>query len=85
MRFVDDLFSLYREHLEEDEENAVSVVLNILEDQTREDIMKLIREMEDEEVIQMVGVYLVEMLKMKIAQEGGPTEWDSSLNRPRYH
>ncbi|EGK08450.1 DUF6154 family protein [Kroppenstedtia eburnea] len=85
MRFVDDLFSLYREHLADDEENAVSVVLNILEDQTREDIMKLIREMDDEEVIQMVGVYLVEMLKMKIAQEGDGTDWDSAINRPRYH
>ncbi|GGA42981.1 hypothetical protein GCM10007416_15030 [Kroppenstedtia guangzhouensis] len=85
MRFVDDLFSLYREHLADDEENAVSVVLNILEDQTREDIMKLIREMDDEEVIQMVGVYLVEMLKMKMAQEGERTDWESLFNRPRYH
>ncbi|MFD1426814.1 hypothetical protein JOD24_003350 [Kroppenstedtia sanguinis] len=84
MRFVDDLFSLYREHLADNEENAVSVVLNILEDQTREDIMQLIRDMDDEEVIQMVGVYLVEMLKMKIAQEGDGTEGESA-NHPRYH
>ncbi|PTX64320.1 hypothetical protein C8P63_103104 [Melghirimyces profundicolus] len=84
MRFVDDLYSLYREHLE-DEENAVSVVLNILEDQNREDIMKLIEEMDDEEVVQMVGVYLVEMLKMKMSQEGQLSDWESPLKRPRYH
>lgn len=84
MRFVDDIFSLYREQLGEDEENAVSVVLNILEDQSRQDMMTLIGEMEDEEVIQMVGVYLVEMLKMKMVQEGH-LDKDDSFPRPRYH
>ncbi|SMO84686.1 DUF6154 family protein [Melghirimyces algeriensis] len=85
MRFVDNLYSLYREHLQEDEENAVSVVLNVLEEQNREDIMKLIKDMDDEEIVQMMGVYLVEMLKMKMAQEGHLNDWESPLNRPRYH
>ena len=43
------------------------------------------QEMNDEEVIQMMGVYLVEMLKMKMAQEGQLNDWESPLNRPRYH
>ncbi|OYD06173.1 DUF6154 family protein [Paludifilum halophilum] len=85
MRFVDDIYSLYRDQLGEDEENAVSVVLSILEDHSRQDMMKLIEEMDDEEVIQMVGVYLVEMLKMKMVQDGKLSEWDSSFYRPRYH
>ncbi|PTM59740.1 DUF6154 family protein [Desmospora activa] len=84
MRFVDDIYSLYREQLGEDEENAISVVLNILEDQSRQDMMTLIGGMEDEEVIQMVGVYLVEMLKMKMAQEGQLGE-DDTVPGPRYH
>ncbi|MDR6226118.1 DUF6154 family protein [Desmospora profundinema] len=84
MRFVDDIYSLYREQLEDDEENAISVVLNILEDQTRQDMMTLIEGMEDEEVIQMVGVYLVEMLKMKMAQDDNMDE-ESFIHRPRYH
>ncbi|GGE07547.1 hypothetical protein GCM10011571_06010 [Marinithermofilum abyssi] len=85
MRFVDDLYSLYRNQLDEDEENAVSIVLSILEEQSREDIMQLIEEMDDEEVLQMMGVYLVEMLKLKMAQEGKLAEWESALSRPRYH
>jgi len=85
MRFVDDLYSLFRDQLGEDEENAVSVVLNLPEDQSRNDVLKLIQEMNDEEVIQMMGVYLVEMLKMKMAQEGQLNDWESPLNRPRYH
>jgi hypothetical protein len=84
MRFVDDIYSLYREQLSDDEENAISIVLNILEDQTRQDMMALIEGMEDEEVIQMVGFYLVEMLKMKMAQEGNLGE-EPALQRPRYH
>ncbi|PMB05245.1 hypothetical protein CEN49_18685 [Fischerella thermalis CCMEE 5273] len=84
MRFVDDIYSLYREQLNDDEENAISIVLNILEDQTRQDMMALIEGMEDEEVIQMVGFYLVEMLKMKMAQEGNLGE-EPALQRPRYH
>ncbi|MFC4076203.1 DUF6154 family protein [Salinithrix halophila] len=85
MRFVDDIYSLYREQLGEDEDNAISVVLSILEDHSREDMMTLIKEMDDDEVMQMVGVYLVEMLKMKMAQDGKLSEWESSLNPPRYH
>lgn len=85
MRFIDDIYSLYREQLGEDEENAVSVVLSILEDQSRENMLSLIEEMEDEEVIQMVGVYLVEMLKMKMAQDGKVRDWNLNSYPPRFH
>ena len=58
-----------------DEDDAVSIVLSILEDQSRENVMKIIDEMTDQEVIQMLGVYLVEMIKMKMAQEGKTDQW----------
>lgn len=70
MSFIDEVYSLYKDHLTGDEEDAVSIVLSILEDQSRENVMKIINEMNDQEVIQMLGVYLVEMIKMKMAQEG---------------
>lgn len=70
MSFIDEVYSLYKDHLKGDEEDAVSIVLSILEDQSRENVMKIINEMNDQEVIQMLGVYLVEMIKMKMAQEG---------------
>ncbi|SFI89364.1 DUF6154 family protein [Thermoflavimicrobium dichotomicum] len=70
MRFLDQVYSLYRDQLTDDEEDAVAIVLSILEDQSREHIMKLIEEMSDDEVVQMMGVYLVEMLKMKMIQDG---------------
>lgn len=78
MSFVDEVYSLYREHLGGDEEDAVTIVLSILEDQSRENVMKLIDQMSDDEVIQMMGVYLVEMIKLKMAQDGKINAWKST-------
>lgn len=70
MRFVDQVYSLYQDQLQDKEEDAIAIVLNLLEDQSRDDIMKLIAEMSEDEVIQMMGIYLVEMLKLKMIQDG---------------
>ncbi|MFC7443240.1 DUF6154 family protein [Laceyella putida] len=70
MSFVDEVYSLYRDQLNDDEDDAVAIVLSILEEQSREHVLKLIEQMSDDEVVQMMGVYLVEMLKMKMIQDG---------------
>lgn len=70
MRFVDQVYSLYQDQLRDNEEDAIAIVLSLLEDQSRDDILKLIEGMSDEEVIQMMGIYLVEMLKLKMIQDG---------------
>lgn len=85
MSFVDEVYSLYKDHLSEDEEDAVAIVLSILEDQSRENVMKIIDEMPDQEVIQMLGVYLVEMIKMKMAQEGKTGQWNTKSTPLRFH
>lgn len=85
MSFVDEVYSLYKDHLTEDEEDAVAVVLSILEDQSRENVMKIIAEMPDHEVIQMLGVYLVEMIKLKMAQEGKSQQWKTKSLPHRLH
>lgn len=70
MSFVDEIYSLYRDQLRDDEDDAITIVLNLLEEQSRENITQLIQNMSDDEVTQMMGVYLVEMLKMKMVQDG---------------
>jgi hypothetical protein len=70
MSFVDEVYSLYRDQLNDDEDDAVAIVLSILEEQSREHVLQMIEQMTDDEVVQMVGVYLVEMLKMKMMQDG---------------
>lgn len=85
MSFIDEVYSLYRDHLTGDEDDAVTIVLSILEDQSRENVMKIIDEMNDQEVIQMLGVYLVEMIKMKMAQEGKTGQWKTKTAPLRFH
>lgn len=85
MSFVDEVYSLYRDQLNDDEEDAVAIVLSILEEQSRENVMQLINEMSDDEIIQMMGVYLVEMLKMKMIQDGKLPQWKPMVVPPRFH
>ncbi|MDQ0416512.1 hypothetical protein J2Z48_000679 [Croceifilum oryzae] len=70
MSFVNDIYELYRDQLCDDEDDVITIVLNLLEDQSRENMVQLIQNMGDEEVNQMMGIYLVEMLKMKMVQDG---------------
>lgn len=69
MNFVDEIYELYRKRLTGDEEDAVALVLNLLEDHNRSDLMKMVNGMEDEEIFQMLAMWLIEMLKVKMAQE----------------
>ena len=85
MNFIDEVYEMYRKQLTGDEEDAVALVLNILEDHDRNDLVKIIQEMDDSEIYQMVAMWLIEMLKVKMAQEGVgdsnfKTESDSTLH-----
>lgn len=70
MRFVDDLFALYKDKLTGNENEAIVLVLNILAEQGRDDLMKLIREMSSNELRQMLSLYMVELLKLRMVKEG---------------
>lgn len=84
MSFIDEVYSLYRDHLSDDEDDAVAIVLSILEDQSKDNVMQLITEMGDDEIMQMMGVYLVEMIKMKMVQDGKIPQWKPMI-LPQYH
>ncbi|WP_202080331.1 DUF6154 family protein [Caldalkalibacillus salinus] len=70
MKFIDDLYELYKDQLVGDEEDAVALVLYALQDHHRDDMLKLIRDMSEDEVYQMLGNYLIEKLKDKMDKEG---------------
>lgn len=69
MRFIDELYQLYRGHLTRDEEDIVAVVVGILAEQTQDDLIELIKEMDEEELFHMVAYYMVEVMKRKVAME----------------
>lgn len=70
MKFIDDLYELYKDQLAGDEEDAVALVLYTLQDHNREDLLKLVEQLTYEELYQMLGRFLIEKLKDKMAQEG---------------
>jgi hypothetical protein len=70
MRFVDKLYEYYKDRLTGDEEDVEIVTLSVLQELSRNDLLKFIKEMDDEELITMVGLYFIESLKAKMAEEG---------------
>lgn len=70
MKFVDDLFKLYKEQLTGTDEAAIEIVLSLFADHEREDLMRLISDLSDEEIFQMVSFYVIEMVRRKIIKEG---------------
>ncbi len=70
MKFVDDLFKLYKAHLTSTDEAAIEVVLTLFADHKREDLMRFIEELSEDEVFQMVSFYVIEMVKRKMIKEG---------------
>lgn len=86
MKLVDDLFQMYRNHLTGDEEDAPAIVMSVLEDFNRKDLLKLIKEMKEHELYQMVGLYMVENLKYKMAREGiGEMNMETGRDVTRFH
>ncbi|MCL6588105.1 MAG: DUF6154 family protein [Anoxybacillus sp.] len=79
MKFIDELYEYYKDRLTGDEEDAEILTMSVLEELSREDLLALIKEMDDAELVGMVGLYMLESLKAKMAQKGiGQTKWPSS-------
>ncbi|ANB58845.1 hypothetical protein GFC29_1013 [Anoxybacillus sp. B7M1] len=79
MKFVDELYEYYKDRLTGDEEDAEIMTMSILEELSRKDLLQLIEDMDETELVGMVGLYILECLKAKIANEGvGQTKWSSS-------
>ncbi|MBB3908020.1 MULTISPECIES: DUF6154 family protein [Anoxybacillaceae] len=79
MKFVDELYEYYKDRLTGDEEDAEIMTMSILEELSRKDLLQLIEDMDETELVGMVGLYILECLKAKMANEGaGQTKWSSS-------
>ncbi|MBA2870465.1 methylmalonyl-CoA mutase cobalamin-binding subunit [Anoxybacillus calidus] len=70
MRFVDELYEYCKDRLTGDEEDAEVIAISVLEELSRKDLLNLVKEMNDEELKSMVGLYLIESLRAKITEEG---------------
>jgi len=86
LRFVDEMYEMYRNNLAGEEEDAVALVLNLLHEHNKSDILHMVNNMEEDELFQMFAMYLIEMLKAKMAQEGiGESNFKTVITDTRYH
>lgn len=69
MRFLDQLYEMYKGHFNGDEEDIIAVVVGVLEEQSRKDLYHLIDEMDDEELFHMLAMYMIEVVKRKVAMD----------------
>ncbi|NMD72135.1 hypothetical protein HHO41_17815 [Bacillus sp. DNRA2] len=69
MKLVDELFELYRDKLTGDDEDIDMLAFAILEEMSREDLLHLIQELSTQELHTVIGVYLIESLREKFAQQ----------------
>ncbi|WP_141433737.1 DUF6154 family protein [Bacillus sp. 03113] len=81
MKIIDELYKLYRHKLTGDEEDIDMLTFAFLEEMTREDLLNLIQEMDNQELYDLMGIYVIETLKGKFASEG----YGQHKSPPYYH
>lgn len=69
MKIVDELYALYRHKLTGDDEDIDMLAFAFLEEMTREDLLRIIHELDNQELYDLMGLYLIESLKGKFASE----------------
>jgi hypothetical protein len=69
LKIVDELYEFYRNKLTGDEEDIDMLAFAFLEEMSYEDLLNIIHEMDKQELYDLIGLYLIESLKSKFAQE----------------
>ncbi|GEC91803.1 DUF6154 family protein [Brevibacillus brevis] len=69
MRFIDEVYKLYKGHFNGDEEDITAIVVGILAEQSRDDLLDLVKEMDEEELFHMLATYMIEVMKRKVAMD----------------
>ena len=69
MKIVDELFNLYKNKLTGDEEDIDMLAFAFLEEMSKEDLLHIIQELNEQELYDLMGLYLIESLKGKFAKE----------------
>ncbi|WAA10051.1 DUF6154 family protein [Fervidibacillus albus] len=69
MKFVDDLYTYYKESLTTDEEDIDLLVGSILQDLSREDLIHLLSELSYDDLYKLTGTYIAKELKAKLMKD----------------
>ncbi|MFS0644302.1 DUF6154 family protein [Siminovitchia sp. 179-K 8D1 HS] len=82
MKLIDELFEMYRDKLTGDEEDLDMITFAVLEGYDHEDLLDIVKEMDEYELQYFIRLYLLETLKGKFAQLEGRKEDSSPYYRP---
>ncbi|PKG22242.1 DUF6154 family protein [Niallia nealsonii] len=69
MKLVDELYNLYKNKLTGDEEDIDMLAFAFLEEMSKEDLLHIIQELNEQELYDLMGLYLIESLKGKFAKD----------------
>lgn len=85
MKIVDELYELYRHKLTGDEEDIDMLTFAFLEEMSREDLLNIIHELNNQELYDLMGLYLIESLKGKFASEDYRRQPSSTIQQRNIH
>lgn len=69
MKLIDEIFEFYRDKLTGDDEDIDMLAFALLEEMTYDDLMNIIKDLDKQELYDLIGLYMIETLKGKFAQE----------------
>lgn len=70
LKFIDEVYDFYKNLLTGDEEDVLAIVIGLLEEHGKEDLLKLVKQMSEDELYHMLVMYMVEMLRVRMVEEG---------------
>lgn len=69
MRFIDHVYELYKGHFNRTEEDITAIIVGVLDELSRKDLLRLVSEMDEEELFHMLATYMIEVMKRKVAMD----------------
>ncbi|WP_221563544.1 DUF6154 family protein [Alkalihalobacillus sp. TS-13] len=70
MKLVDEIYDTFKYHFSADEEDMYPIVYGLMEAKSREEILEQLEELSNEELNEMVTLFILEQLQRKLAEEG---------------
>ncbi|WP_261132274.1 DUF6154 family protein [Bacillus sp. Marseille-Q3570] len=70
MKLVDEIYDTFKYHFSADEEDMYPIVYGLMEAKSREEILELLEELSNEELNEMISLFILEQLQKKLAEEG---------------
>ena len=69
MKFVDELYDFYKEKLTADDEDIEILVSSIMQELSRQDMLNILSELNQQELYQITGTYIAYKLREKLVQD----------------